>query len=149
MLSDALALTVIVPLTAVPAAGPVMATVGGVLSTVTLTAAEVTVLPAASRAVAVNVCDPSATPAVFHATAYGADVFSAPSGAPSPKNCTPATPMLSAALALTVIVPVTAVPADGAVMATVGGVLSTVTLTAAGVEEVRVGLGGGGGGAAD
>src|SRR5205807_2249614 len=131
MLSDALALTVIVPLTAVPAAGPVMATVGGVLSTVTLTAAEVTVLPAASRAVAVNVCDPSATPAVFHATAYGADVFSAPSGAPSTKNCTPATPMLSAALALTVIVPLTAVPADGAVMAAVGGVLSTVTLTAA------------------
>ena len=74
MLSDALALTVMVPETVAPFAGEVIDTVGGVVSgagpfeTVTVTGAEVRMLPAASRAMAVSVCEPSATPAVFHET---------------------------------------------------------------------------------
>ena len=67
-MSEAEAVTVTVALTEALAAGAVMATVGGVLSTVTATAAEVVVLPAASRATAVRVCEPSATLVVSQAT---------------------------------------------------------------------------------
>ena len=57
---------------------------------------------------------------------------SVPSLMPSSVNCTPATPMLSVAVAVTVTVPVTIVPAVGAVRATVGGVESLkVTVTVA------------------
>ena len=41
---------------------------GGALETVTLTAAEVVVFPAASRATAVNECVPLLTVVVFHVT---------------------------------------------------------------------------------
>ena len=59
-LSEASAVTLIVPPTVAPDAGDVMATVGGVVSpdefaTVTVTALEVVVFPAASRARAVSV----------------------------------------------------------------------------------------------
>ncbi len=54
-LSDAVAVSVVVPATSEPAAGALRDTVGAVLSTVTLTLAEVLVLPAASRATALIV----------------------------------------------------------------------------------------------
>src|SRR5207249_8268278 len=59
-LSEALAVTLVVPPTVAPETGEVMLTVGGVVSlnTVTVTAAEVVRLPAASRATAVSVCEP-------------------------------------------------------------------------------------------
>ena len=70
---------------------------------------------------------------VFHEVAYGAVVSSAPSGAPSSRNCTPTTRTLSLALADTVTVADTVAPLPGAVMETDGGVVSfeTVTLTTA------------------
>ena len=62
---------VTVPETVAPAVGAVIDTVGRVVSrfaTVTLTAALVRVLPAASRATAVRVCVPALAVAVFHDT---------------------------------------------------------------------------------
>src|SRR6266849_72305 len=110
---------------------------GAALDTVTVTGAEVARLPAASRATAVSACDPFATLVVSQGTEYGAVVSSAPSAALSTKNCTPATPTLSEALAVTVVVPETGVPDPGDVILTVGGVVSagaaldTVTVTGA------------------
>ena len=123
-LSEAEAETVMVPLIDRPAVGAVSETVGGALSTVTLTAAEVAVFPAASRATAVRVCAALVAVVVFHERVYGAVVISAPRLAPSSLNCTPTTPTLSLALAETVIVPETVAPADGAVRETDGGVVS-------------------------
>src|SRR5439155_9581624 len=125
-LSVALAETVTVPATVAPAAGAVIATVGGVVSgiglvTVTITAAEVAVLPAASRATAVTVWLPLALKVVFQDIEYGATVTSAPKLAPSSLNWTPTTPTLSVALAETVTEPATVAPAAGAVIDTVGG----------------------------
>src|SRR5437667_990090 len=107
----------------------------GAFITVTLTAAEVAVLPAASRATAVTLWLPFALKVVFQEIEYGAVVTSAPRFTPSSLNCTPTTPTLSVASADTVIVPDTVAPVDGAVMETVGGVVSlkTVTLTATAV----------------
>ena len=60
---------------------------GGVLlETVTPTAAEVVVLPDASRARAVRTCDPLAIVVVSHDVVYGAVVSSAPRFAPSRRN---------------------------------------------------------------
>ena len=75
-------------MTVAPAAGAVMLTVGGVVSfeTVTATEADVLVLPAASRATALRVWLPSAAVVVFHVTAYGAAVSSAPRAPPSSRN---------------------------------------------------------------
>ena len=60
---------------------------------------------------------------------------SAPSAAPSSRNCTPTTPTLSLAVAETVTVPETVAPLAGAVIDTVGGVTSDrskrVTVTTA------------------
>src|SRR5205814_221915 len=112
-LSEAFAATVIVPETVAPLAGELMLTVGGVVSgggpfeTLTVTGAEVVRLPAASRATAVKVCEPLLAVVVSTDTEYGAVVSSAAIGAPSAKNCTPATPTLSEAFAATVIVPET------------------------------------------
>src|SRR5688572_13206148 len=129
--SSALALTVIVPDTVSPEAGELMLTVGGVLSlaTVTVTGAEVVRLPAASRATAVRVCEPLVVVLVFHGAEYGAVVTSVPA-LPSRKNCTPTTATLSAGLVVTVIVPETVAPLLGEVTATVGDVVSMVTLSA-------------------
>src|SRR5437879_5282519 len=109
-------------------------TVGATLSTVTVTGAEVVRLPAASRAIAAMVCEPLLAPVVFQGTEYGAAVISAPALTPSNWNCTPTTPTLSEALALTVIVPETVAPEAGEVMLTDGAVASKHTLTAAGAE---------------
>src|SRR5439155_4970281 len=103
----------------------------GAFTTITLTAAEVAVLPAASRAMALRLCEPLLAVVVFQETAYGATVTSAPRFVPSSLNCTPTTPTLSLALAETVTVPDTVAPGVGEAMEMVGGVLSTVTLTAA------------------
>src|SRR5881409_437623 len=97
---------------------------GGALSTVTLTALAGAVLPAASRAMAVKLWEPLATRVVFHEREYGAAVTSAPTLTPSSLNCTPTTPTLSVALAETVTVPATVALAAGAVIDTVGGVVS-------------------------
>src|SRR5438093_10228533 len=103
--------------------------------TVTVTAADVVELPAASRATAVSVCVPFVAVSVFHVIEYGAVLSSAPRFAPSSLNCTPTTPTLSLAVAVTVVVPVTVAPFVGTSIAIVGGVVSagvldTVTLIA-------------------
>ena len=81
-------------------------------------------LPAASRAIARRAWAPLVAVAVFQLTEYGALVSSAPRLAPSRVNWTPATPMLSAASALTGVVPERVAPAAGALTETVGGVVS-------------------------
>src|SRR5262249_23963612 len=146
--SEALAVTVIVPLTVAPLAGAVMLTVGGVVSgagpfaTVTVTAAEVVWLPAASRATAVRVCGPLLGAVVSTEIEYGEVVSSAARSIPSPKNCTPTTPTLSDAFADTITVPDTVAPFAGAVMLTEGGVVSgggpLFTATVIAAEVVRL-----------
>ena len=91
-MSEAAAETVIVAETVEPFAGLVMETVGGVVSgvrlyTVTVTAEEVVLLPAASRAMAVSVCEPFEAAVVSHDVEYGeAVVSSGPRLAPSSLN---------------------------------------------------------------
>src|SRR5207247_10532598 len=97
---------------------------GDPFDTVTLTGDEVVRFPAASLATAVRVCEPLPTVVVFQETEYGEAVSSAPRLAPSTRNCTPATPILSEAEALTVTVPDTVAPDAGALMLTEGGVVS-------------------------
>src|SRR5258708_438407 len=115
---------------------------GAALETVTVTGAEGVLLPAASRATAVMVCGPLLAVTVFQEIEYGAVVSSAPRFAPSMLNCTPATPTLSAALAVTVTVADTVWPLLGEVMLTAGGVVSgggalaTVTVIGAGVVRL-------------
>ena len=109
-------------------AGPVIETAGGVaspLATVMVTVVAVAVLPAASRATAVNVWLPLEAVVEFQVVEYGVAVSSAPRLTPSSLNCTPTTPTLSVAVAETVTaVPDTVAPLAGAVIATVGGVVS-------------------------
>src|SRR5437899_5872653 len=132
-LSVALAEILTVPATVAPETGAIREIVGGVVSfaTVKLTAAEVAVLPAASRATAVRVCAPSLAVVAVQEREWGATVTLAPRFLPSSLNWTQATPTLSVALAEIVTVPATVAPATGAIREIVGGVLSTVTLTAA------------------
>jgi hypothetical protein len=61
-------------------------------------------------------------------------VASVPSPTLSTKNRTPTTPTLSVAVAVTVVVPFTVAPDEGAVMATVGAVLSLKTVTVIATE---------------
>src|SRR4029077_18795968 len=103
---------------------------------VTLTGDEVVVLPAVSRATALSWWPPLVAPVVFHDTLYPSSelVSSGPRGLPSSWNCTPATPLLSVAVAPRVTVPETGAPPAGEVTLTVGAVVSallTVTPTAA------------------
>jgi hypothetical protein len=105
-LSDALAVICIVAFTLAPEEGAVTVTVGCVVSgtvfeTVTATGADVALLPAASRATAVSVCVPLLVVVVFHETEKGATTSSVPRAAPSRRNLTPATPVLSDAVAVT------------------------------------------------
>ena len=128
-MSDALADTVIVPETVEPDVGLVMESVGGIVSavellTVTVTALDVVRFPAASRAMAVSVCEALDAVVVFHDTVYGVAVSSEPRFTPSSWNWRPATPTLSEAFADTVIVPDTVDPPVGLVIETVGGVVS-------------------------
>ena len=134
-LSDASAVTVTVPESFAPELGAVIPTLGAVVSTVMFVAAEVVVLPAASRAIAVKVCAPLLVAAGFHEIEYGAAVVSAPRLAPSRRNWTPTTPTSSDAIAPMVVVPDTVALFAGAVMLTVGGAVSLETVT---VTEVAV-----------
>ena len=93
---------------------------GARFETVTVTPADVVRVPPASRAIAVNVCVPSVAVKVFQAVAYGALVTSVPRLVPSSWNCTPAIPLEPDAVADTVVVPDTVVPAVGIVMDAVG-----------------------------
>ena len=70
------------------------------------------------------------TDVVFHDIEYGAVVSSAPIFVPSTLNCTPATPTLSEAVADTVTVLWTVALLAGALIATVGGVVSATDPTA-------------------
>ncbi len=140
-LSLAVAVIVTVPVAVLPAVGAVIATVGGVVSllTVTVTPALVVVRLEVSRATAVSVWEPLVAPVVFQVSEYGdVPVTSAPRFAPSSLNCTPATATLSAAVAVTVTEPLTVAPAAGAVRLTVGGVVSTTLLTVTGTPALVV-----------
>jgi len=77
------------------------------------------------------VCGPLTAVVVLHETEYGDAVSSAPSAAPSSRNCTPATATLSDAFAVTEIVADTVAPAAGLVSETVGAVVSLVTVAVA------------------
>src|SRR5688572_827724 len=101
---------------------------------VTETAVAVRVFPLGSRATAVRLRAPLSTPRVFQSTAYGAVVSSTPMLAPSTLNWTPTTAALSLAFALTVVTPATVVPAVGAVIDTVGAVVSEATTALAWLE---------------
>jgi hypothetical protein len=92
--------------------------------TVTVIVDEVVLFPAASRATALSVCDPFATPKVFQLIEYGLDVTSDCKLAPSSLNCTPATATSSVALAEIVVVPEIVTPVAGAVIETAGEVVS-------------------------
>jgi len=105
----------------------------GALETVMVTGDEVVWLPAASRAMAVSVCEPLLAVVVSQEIEYGAFASSAPLLTPSNRNWTPATPRLSDAVAVTVIVPETVAPEAGDVMLTVGGLVS-------GLGHVRPGM---------
>jgi hypothetical protein len=115
-----------------------------VLLTVTVTDEDVVELPAASRAVAVTVCEPLGTVKLSQEMEYGLDVSSEPTLLPSSLNWTPETPTLSEALALSVtLLPDMLAPAEGAVRLTVGGVGSgdaaiTTVVVAVAVPSVPV-----------
>jgi hypothetical protein len=137
-LATAEAVTVTVPETVAPEIGDVIETVnwlgedggfglvGLLLLTVIDTPALVALLLDVSVANAVNVCLPLLNDVVVNGCEYGAEVTGEPKPVPSTMNCTLATPTLSVAFALTVIVPETVAPETGEVIATVGGVVSGV-----------------------
>src|SRR5438045_774802 len=77
----------------------VMAGVRRFALVVTVTPADVVDRPAASRARALSVCAPLDAVVESQLIAYGSAVTSEPSGAPSSRNCTPATPTSSDAFA--------------------------------------------------
>src|SRR5438093_492946 len=110
----------------------------GTLLTLTETGALLALLPALSRATAVNVCVPLAVVRLFHEIEYGEVVTGLPRLLPSRTNCTEATPTLSLAEAVTVTVLATVEFATGAVMDTVGGVTSIIgVLNVKSAEEAR------------
>src|SRR5205809_44567 len=119
-------------LTVAPTQVAVRLTVAAVasLNTVTVTAADVVLSFPTRRSSDLSVCDALLAAVVFHETAYGAVVASTPRLAPSSLNCTPTTPTLSEALAVTVTLPATVAPAVGAVIETVGRVLSPAATSA-------------------
>src|SRR2546427_8842183 len=101
---------------------------------VTLVDADVARLFEVSRARAAGVCvELFDRVVVSQPIVYGGVVTSAPNATPSTRNCTPATPTLSEAVAVTATVPLTVAPFAGAVTLTAGGVVSTVTVTVADV----------------
>src|SRR5882672_8530889 len=85
---------------------------------------------------------PSAAAALFHDIEQGAVRSSLPAFAPSTRNCTPATPVSSAAVAVRLTAPMTVAPPAGAVNETVGGVTSeggaVFTLTVVRASAARV-----------
>ena len=100
---------------------------------------EVVALPAASRARAVTEWAPSATARESQMNENGASVSSAPTAAPSTRNCTPETPTLSDASADSVTIAQTVAPLAGAVTVTDGGAVSALlTMTLIEVETPRL-----------
>ena len=95
---------------------------------------EVVALPTASRARAVTEWAPSATVRESQLNENGALVSSAPTAAPSTRNCTPETPTLSDASADRVTSAPTVAPLAGAVNVTDGGAVSAL-LTVTLIEE--------------
>ena len=77
-----------------------------------------------SLAVAVRTCEPFTVLAVSQDMVYGEDKSSAPRFTPSSLNCTPATELLSEAVAETVTAPETAVLLAGAVIEMTGACVS-------------------------
>jgi hypothetical protein len=106
--------------------GAVVSVVVVVFDTVMVIDDVVVLFPAVSRAVAVRAWTPFADPVVVQDVEYGDAVSSVPRLTPSSLNWTPATPMLSEAVAETVIVPDAVVPVAGEVIAIVGEVVSAV-----------------------
>src|SRR5215472_11401727 len=96
---------------------------GAVFDTVTVSAAEVVALPAASLATAVIVTLPFWSFVVSTLTANGV-VVAIPSDVEPAKNSTLATPTLSVAFAVNDTVPLSVAPAAGAVMLTCGAMVS-------------------------
>jgi hypothetical protein len=91
---------------------------------VTCTGSDDVVLPAASRAIAVKVYCPGATPVVSQDTEKEFVVSSAPRFVPLSWNCTPTTPILSVAVAVIVTGSERVVPEAGEVRDMDGGVMS-------------------------
>ena len=81
-------------------------------------------LPAASEASAVTVCDPALAVRVSHEAWKGGVVTGAPTGWPSTLNCTRVTPTLSDAVAPSGTMPLIVVAAFGSVTVTCGAVVS-------------------------
>jgi hypothetical protein len=100
----------------------------GELETVTVMGVEVVVSPTPSRARAARVWGPSDTVVESQAIEYGGVVTSAPSAAPSRRNCTPTTATGSEAVAETLTRPATVAPEAGDVIDTLGGVVFTPPL---------------------
>src|SRR3954452_9385855 len=96
---------------------------GGLLR-VTLTDDEVVRLPASSAATPVSTWAPFAVPNVFQLRSNGAWVTGEPRSWPSSLNCTEATPTLSEADAVTLVVPISVEPAVGALSDTAGACVS-------------------------
>ena len=88
--------------------------------------------PAASRAIAERVWDPSVEEVVFQVMLYGLEVSSLVKAIPSRRNWTPVTPRLSEAVASRETEPEIVKPEVGEVRETEGGVVS---------EGVAVGVG--------
>ncbi len=115
----------VVPEGSVPEGAPFDRT-GEVLSTMIEMAVDVARFPAASRATAVIVCEPSETVVEFQTILYGAVVSSAAmSVLVSSLNCTPTTPTASKAEAdITTAVLEAKAPFEGAVTDTEGAIVS-------------------------
>ena len=92
----------------------------------------VALLPAASRATTLILCEPFETEVVSHENEYGdGPVVSVPMVILPSLISTAATPMLSVAVAVIDTVPETVAPFVGAVRETVGGVVSPLAVQAA------------------
>src|SRR5262245_41324098 len=115
---------------------------GWALSTVTLTAVDVVVSPAVSRAVAVSTCAPSELVLVSQFVRNGGAVTGWPICVPSTKKVTSAIPVPLAACAYSVTVDDTVEPSAGPVICTEGGAVppfATVTATTGEVPMTPVG----------
>jgi hypothetical protein len=130
ILSDAVAVIATVPDTVAPVAGAEIATVGAVTSELEIvTETDAVVLfPAASLAIAEIVYVPFACEVVLNEYVYGEAVTSLPRFDPFNWNCTPATPILSDAVAVMATEPDTVAPVAGAEIATVGAVTSELEI---------------------
>lgn len=125
--------------TTLPAAGAVIATVGGEFATVTFIGAEVAVVPVESNTVAVSDVAPAAVG--VQANEYGAAVTAAPSVTPLARNVTEVTvfPRLAAGDAVMVVaVPTVAVELFAGAVMDILVAATAVTVIAADVAVAPV-----------